>query len=66
MKKKERLEILRKLFAIDNGELIDALIAAIGARRGALPQRIRNADQETRDLAASYLDAVRASMRRAK
>ncbi len=65
MKKKERLEILRKLFAIDNGELVDALIQAIGAR-GALPPRISNADQGTRNLAASYLDAVRASMRRAK
>jgi hypothetical protein len=65
-KKNERIELLRRLFEVDRGELVDALIQAIGARRGALPQKIGEANQERRDLAASYLHAVRASMRRAK
>jgi ABC-type thiamine transport system ATPase subunit len=59
--KKKRLKLLAEIFAMDEGETVDAIIQAIGAQRGAknLPDVISGATTAQRAKIARYIEAVR-------
>jgi hypothetical protein len=64
--KSKRLKLLQELYEIDDGEMLDALIETICIRKVNSQPRVAEADRETRDKAADYLDAVRKSIARAR
>ena len=60
-----RLKLLRELFEIDRGELLLAVIETIifysncrADARVVVPEKIREASKQTKDVAAEFIDAI--------
>ena len=63
MKRANSLELLRKLFAVDDGETLHLLIRCLLSPRGTPPEPCLTRTREIRDLGHDYITQLRHELR---